>query len=203
MNHPVTQNTDTKPTDEPTTAAEPTEVDARSATSSGETSEDAKDRKERVLHTRVPGVLEDELKRLAGALRVPVSNVVRAILEDAVDAADLVTRRTEGELRGWTERLAGERQRLRERVTPARARRDVATPARDGSDAREAAAGEGKTPLDGVIGFQALLLATASSCAVCARALPAGEEAFLGIRDGAGPRVILGRECLPGRAPAT
>ena len=178
----VTQSDSKKPTEDATDAAGAAATD------------EPNDRKERVLHTRVPGVLEDELKRLAGALRVPVSNVVRAILEDAVDAADLVTRRTEGELRGWTERLADERQRLRERVTPSRAR----TATRD--DAPAPKTSEAASPLDGVIGFQALLLATASKCSVCARALPAGEEAFLGIRDGAGPRVILGGECLPGRA---
>ena len=166
-----------------------------------DTADDAKDRKERVLHTRVPGVLEDELKRLAGALRVPVSNVVRAILEDAVDAADLVTRRTEGELRGWTERLAGERERLRERVSPMRARPYRTDDAkREPAASSRTAAQKPTAPLEGVIGFQALLLATDAHCAVCARALPAGEEAFLGIRDGAGPRVILGHECLPGRA---
>lgn len=191
MNHLVTQNND-----------KPSDRDSKD-TPGDEGAEDSKDRKERVLHTRVPGVLEDELKRLAGALRVPVSNVVRAILEDAVDAADLMTRRTEGELRGWTERLAGERERLRERVSPLRAR--AASRAeetkREPAAADDAKRTEPKDPLEGVIGFQALLLATASLCAVCARALPAGEEAFLGIRDGAGPRVILGRECLPGRAP--
>lgn len=187
MNHVVTHN-DEKPPAAPTTVE-----------SKDESSDDVKDRKERVLHTRVPGVLEDELKRLAGALRVPVSNVVRAILEDAVDAADLVTRRTEGELRGWTERLAGERQRLRDRVSPLRARPRDAEPARERAET-PAPAEAPKNALDGVIGFQGLLLATAAKCAVCARALPAGEEAFLGIRDGAGPRVILGGECLPGRA---
>ena len=41
-------------------------------------------KKERVLHTRIPAVLETELKRLAGSLRVPVSNLVRTI-PDAVD----------------------------------------------------------------------------------------------------------------------
>ena len=50
----------------------------------------SKRRKERVIHTRVPAVLEQELKRLADGLRVPVSNVVRTILEDAVDALDSV-----------------------------------------------------------------------------------------------------------------
>ena len=40
-------------------------------------------RKERVLHTRVPEVLAEELKKMAEAMRVPVSNVVRTVLEDA------------------------------------------------------------------------------------------------------------------------
>ena len=47
-------------------------------------------KKERVLHTRVPAVLERELKRFADNLRVPVSNLVRTILEDALSVADAV-----------------------------------------------------------------------------------------------------------------
>ena len=42
------------------------------------------DKKERVLHTWVPAVLEAELKCFAQNLRVPVSNLVRTILEDAL-----------------------------------------------------------------------------------------------------------------------
>ena len=42
--------------------------------------------KERVIHTRVPALLEEELKRFAENLRMPVSNLVRAILEDARSA---------------------------------------------------------------------------------------------------------------------
>ncbi len=72
--------------------------------------------KERVLHTRVPAVLDQELKRLARSLRVPVSNVVRAILEDAVDAVDTVGERAEGELMGFLDRLARQRDELRSRV---------------------------------------------------------------------------------------
>ena len=47
-------------------------------------------KKQRVLHTRVPAVLEQELKRVATAWRVPVSNVVRALLEDALDTLDAI-----------------------------------------------------------------------------------------------------------------
>ncbi len=127
-------------------------------------------RKERVIHTRVPAVLEQELKRLAGALRVPVSNVVRTILEDAVATLDSVGQLAEGELRQAAEKLRQGRGALR-RVA---------------------------RPLERVVGYQPLVLARDESCELCGRALRPGDHAFLGIReDAAGPRVILGKECLP------
>ena len=127
------------------------------------------DRKEKVLHTRVPAVLEQELKRLAESLKVPVSNVVRTMLEDAVAAVDSVEQKAEGELRRVADRLSRHRTMLK----------------------RSAA------PLAGIVGYQPLMLARAESCALCDRKLAAGEQGFLGIRDGVGPRVILGKECLP------
>jgi hypothetical protein len=39
-------------------------------------------RKERVIHTRVPESLDDEIKRRAGSLGLSVSNLVRNILEN-------------------------------------------------------------------------------------------------------------------------
>lgn len=42
-------------------------------------------KKERVIHTRIPASLEEQIKRLADSLRVPVSNLVRNMLEDAID----------------------------------------------------------------------------------------------------------------------
>jgi len=58
-----------------------------------------------VLHARIPAALEDQIKRLAEALRVPVSNLVRNMLEDAI----AVTRRVSGQstplddIYGWQE----------------------------------------------------------------------------------------------------
>jgi hypothetical protein len=60
---------------------------------------DAPAKKERVLHTRVPAVLERELKRFAESLRVPVSNLVRTILEDALNVADAATENVEERLK--------------------------------------------------------------------------------------------------------
>jgi hypothetical protein len=132
---------------------------------------EGRSRKERVLHTRVPAVLEQELKRLANGWRVPVSNVVRTILEDAVDALDSVGEMAEGELRGVRDRL---RQR-RERIT-----------------------GKPNAPLAGIVGFQPLLLARDDSCSLCGRRLHAGEQGYLGIgEEPGGPRVLLDKSCLP------
>jgi hypothetical protein len=63
----------------------------------------AAEKKERVLHARIPAALEEQIKRLADSLRVPVSNLVRNMLEDAID----MTRRMAGDslagVYGWQE----------------------------------------------------------------------------------------------------
>ena len=74
-----------------------------------------KPRKERVIHTRVPAVLEQELKRLATNLRVPVSNVVRTILQDTLATIDSVGELAEDELRSVAERLHKHRDHLKEK----------------------------------------------------------------------------------------
>ncbi len=156
----------------------------------------ARPRKERVLHTRVPDVLDRELKRLAESLRVPVSNVVRAILTDAVEAADAVGQRAEGEIRGVADRLNERRAQLRRDTADAlRAGPPLAPPApRAPAAPAPPAAGP---PLQGIVGFQPLLLARPSACAVCGAALAAGSQAFLGITDQPGRATVVGPECLP------
>lgn len=131
-----------------------------------------KDRKERVLHTRVPAVLERELKRFAENLRVPVSNLVRAILEDAVNAADVATETVEQRLRRAAGTLESERVRIKSRITP--------------------------DPLAGVFAFQAVKLARPQECAKCERSLPAGASAHLGLSDDPkAPRLFVCDACLP------
>jgi hypothetical protein len=50
------------------------------------------ERKERVIHTRVPESLDDEIKRKARRLGVSVSNLVRNVLEHTVELVeDIVT----------------------------------------------------------------------------------------------------------------
>jgi len=145
-------------------------------------------KKERVLHTRVPAVLEQELKRLAQSWRVPVSNVVRTILEDAVDTVDFVGRRAEGELRGAAERLATERHRLRQKAHG----HEVDVPA-----SADASKDKAADPLEGALGFTPLVLASAATCAVTGRELAAGEEAYLVLFAEPGRQAFVASDALP------
>ena len=162
MYHGVTQSDDVEhPVDEPA-AAEPEPDDRAGA-----------EKKGRVLHTRVPEVLERELKRFADNLRIPVSNLVRTILEDAVNAADAATGNVERRLKDAASQLGHERERIKRRMTP--------------------------DPLASVFAFQPVKLARASLCAKCDRKLAAGASAHLGLSDEADPRsrVFVCDDCLP------
>src|SRR5262249_37215667 len=147
-------------------------VEERGA-SGQEASPESSARKERVLHTRVPAVLERELKRFAENLRIPVSNLVRAILEDAVSVADAATESVETRLKRAAQQLGSERERLKSRI---------------------------KTdPLADVIAFQAVTLAQSATCAKCLRDLAVGEAAHLCLVDSPapGPRLFVCAGCLP------
>ena len=128
-------------------------------------------RKERVLHTRVPAVLEQELKRVANAWRVPVSNVVRALLEDALDTLDVVGAKAEDELRGVAEKLESERQRIRKRSM------DGSHPPRQDAQPRdERASGD---PLDGANGATPLTVGHDGVCGLTGENLPPGSQAIM------------------------
>lgn len=163
-----------------------------SAEAPAEGAETAKARKERVLHTRVPAVLEQELKRLADSLRIPVSNVVRTILEDALDAVDVAGKRAEGEIRGVAERLAAERARLRQ---------PLETKIREGEAHEPTSAENAHTnAIAGAVGFTPMVLANEAVCAVTGARLPAGSQAFFVLFAEPGKSAIVGPN-VPPKAP--
>jgi hypothetical protein len=131
-------------------------------------------RKERVIHTRVPAVLERELKRFADNLRIPVSNLVRTILEDALNVADAASEGVEERLKRAADKLEQERERLKRRVQI--------------------------DPIAHVFAFQNVTLAQPAQCAKCGDDLPAGAKAHLGLTDGpvrGASRVFVCDACLP------
>jgi len=143
------------------------------ATSDGARRENA--RKERVLHTRVPAVLERELKRFADNLRVPVSNLVRTILEDAVNVAGAASENVEQRLKRAAHTMELEREKLKKRVQA--------------------------DPLEGVFAFQEVTLAQQVACAKCKKELPRGDHAHMGLTDvparSFDQRVFVCDGCLP------
>jgi hypothetical protein len=128
------------------------------------------DRKERVLHTRVPEKLENELKERAVELGVSVSNLVRNVLTHAFG-------------------LAGDVVADGARV--ARAAAGQPAPASAASRATGAASSSD------VIGWQQLVLQKNAVCSECNDILPRGRDAAIAITEGgAGPRAILCLRCL-------
>lgn len=124
-------------------------------------------KKDKVLHTRVPQVLEEELKALATSWRVPVSNVVRTLLEDAIDVMSAAEKRAQSELRSLTDRLG-----------PSPRRAAPAAPAPS-------------APLEGALGVTELTLVSDSECGVTGQALKEGEPALLvHFADGRPPLVV-------------
>lgn len=57
----------------------------------GRKSQRRRGRKERILHTRISEQLSEDIRGIAEELRVPVSNLVRNVLEEAFSAAERVT----------------------------------------------------------------------------------------------------------------
>jgi hypothetical protein len=141
--------------------------------SASEPEDDRAAKKERVLHTRIPAVLERELKRFADNLRVPVSNLVRTILEDALNVADLAGTGIEERLKSAAKTLEQERERLKKKVA--------------------------HDPLEGVFAFQNVTLAQPAICAKCQKDLSRGTRAHLGMTEGPrrGPAIVVCESCLP------
>lgn len=153
-------------------------------------------RKERVLHTRVPAVLEQELKRVANAWRVPVSNVVRALLEDALDTLDVVGAKAEDELREVAEMLASERNRLRRKSSERLGKIPRAAESKQPSAPADEAASP-SDPLAGAVGVTPITLVHDTICGVSGDLLPAGSEAYMVLFHEPGRKLITGRDALP------
>ena len=157
-------------------------TDRRPARSPDEEDVDAGDsaeRKERVLHTRVPDSLDRHIKRRARSLGMSVSTVVRNVLlttfglvEDIVnDSTDIA--------------LAATGQAM--------------PPRRDRS--RAGAANE-------VVAWQEAVLNVNAVCDQCNAILHKGSRAGIGVREQPGPRAVICPQCLAalrrsGATPAT
>jgi hypothetical protein len=113
--------------------------------------EDEPERKERVIHTRVPESLESELRERAQELGMSVSNLVRNVLGHAFGLVGDVVADSHAIARA----ARGERK---------------ATPV-----------AQGVTSIDDVLGWQPIVLAKNAVCAKCNGILPKGKDAAVGV----------------------
>jgi hypothetical protein len=137
------------------------------------------EKKERVLHTRVPESLEAELRHKAQDLGISVSNLVRNVLGHAFG-------------------LVGDVVADGHAIARA-ARGDAAADRRAGSaPGSEPAAHRAVPPpaIDDVLGWQPMVLGKNAVCARCNAILPRGSDAASGFTETTSARLVICLACL-------
>jgi hypothetical protein len=147
-------------------------------------------RKERVLHTRISDDLAEDIRRAAEDLRVPISNLVRNVLEEAFSVVETVTDNV-GDL---IEDVVDEAERARARMRQRRTRSERREP----REPQEAAA-PARSEFAEVLGWQPLILNRHQVCADCEEPLERGERAYLGVFAAAPSPHFLCPDCADAR----
>jgi hypothetical protein len=158
------------------------------------------EKKERVIHTRVPESLEAELRQKAQDLGISVSNLVRNVLGhafglvgDVVADSHAIARAARAVRADGAKGPAGD------------ASRGVHSPGKSGprgEDSRPRAP-EPAPDLDDVLGWQPMVLGKNAVCARCNDLLPRGSDAAIGIAEATGGRLVLCLGCLEQLRAAT
>jgi hypothetical protein len=155
--------------------------------------------KERVLHTRISQQLSEDIRRVADDLRVPVSNLVRNVLEEAFSVVETVSQNV-GDL---LEDILDEAEEARDRYR-ARGERwegEAPPPEPSAPPAPPAEAARARPEFPEVLAWQPVLLNRDAVCADCAAPIPRGARAAVGIgSQGAPTAVVLCLACTDARS---
>jgi hypothetical protein len=168
------------------------------------------------LHTRISEQLSDDIRRLAGDLRVPASNLVRNVLEEVFTVVESVSDDVGDLFEDVVQEAESARDRIRRRRRRRRTRRGPSEkPSKSWEDVAEAeirrdeAAEEPEAGSRGasaeppvfpeIIGWQPLVLNQTQNCGDCGAPLQRGCRAFVGLTETGLSRVTLCRDCLQGR----
>lgn len=178
----------------------------RSSDPDSDVSEPAKERKERVIHTRVPESLEAELRQKAEDLGISVSNLVRNVLGHAFGLVGDVVADSHAIARA-ARSVAG---RPAAASSSSSSAPPVSTPVAQPARGPEAAAGvsaAGPLPpipvapppeslLDDVLAWQSIVLGKNAVCLRCNALLPRGSDAAIGVAESTGARLVICAPCL-------
>ena len=133
-------------------------------------------RQERWLHARISGNLDDALKREARRRRLPVSLLVRNVLESALDLVEDIV--------GNSMEIAQRSTDLARSVKAHVQREPDLEPDAEPDD------------VDDVYGWQEIILNRDATCAGCTTALAVGTSAHRGLRERPGAPVFLCPRCV-------
>lgn len=153
------------------------------------------ERKERVLHTRISEPLAEDIRRMAEDLRVPVSNLVRNVLEEAFAVVETVTENV-GDL---IEEVVDEAERTRERIRrySDRGRGSTGQPADRPREPAEARVPRDEHPE--VLGWQPLIFNQPQVCSDCEEPIERGERGYAGVTSNGLSDIHLCRDCVDAR----
>jgi hypothetical protein len=155
-------------------------------------------RKERVLHTRISEPLAEDIRRMAEDLRVPVSNLVRNVLEEAFSVVEAVSENVGDLIDDVVDEAERTRYRIRRRRRSGlhRKHRRARTEA-EGDDFPPAPAE--RQPFPHVVGWQPLILNQSKSCADCEEPIEPGERGYAGLTAAGLGEIYLCRDCMDAR----
>jgi hypothetical protein len=134
-----------------------------------------RERKDRLIQTRVPESLESALKEEATRRRLPVSQLVRNILEDTLQIV--------GDVVDGVDAIVQDSIALGRQVGQNVRARGSASPTTD--PAPPAAPKPADPALDDVYAWNEVVPSRPATCSSCGVALAAGSPAFVGLRDDA------------------
>ena len=134
---------------------------------------DPRQRKERVLHTRISEQLSSDIRQMAEDLRVPVSNLVRNVLEETFSAVENVTDGM-GDL---LEDVIEQAERASDRIHHFQRRRRE----RESREAEREESSEASEEFEDIEAWQPVILNTARRCDRDGREIRRGEQAFVGL----------------------
>jgi hypothetical protein len=159
-------------------------------------------RKDRVLHTRISDRLAEDIRRIAEELRVPVSNLVRNVLEETFGVVEAVTNNVGDLLEDLLDEAEVARQRFGERGRAREARGSEGDLHAAEDEAALQTPSISRSEFPEVLGWQALILNASRSCADCGAARERGERAFLGLSASGSPGPVLCPDCMHAREAA-
>lgn len=162
----------------------------RAPTEPPEDEEPEAEKKERVIHTRVPESLEAELRERSKHLGISVSNLVRNVLGHAFGLVGDVVADSQAIARA----ARGDGQ---PGIPPMPGPPSIPGPPSMPGPAMPAAPLDAAPPaIDDVLGWQPFILGKNAVCSRCNTILPRGTDAAASVADARAPRLVICLTCL-------